>query len=144
MQFKDKKKIYFIFYIYTCLICILCFCFFYYLKLSLFLGFIIGSMISHLSFETRESIVNYSLNTANKNKAFFLTTISWFIFLTIIILLTILFLLINTYSKNYFNIKKLDIGLYPINIISFIFGLSSFRLAIYFYYVLKKIKWKEA
>ncbi|WP_029513423.1 hypothetical protein [Mycoplasmopsis primatum] len=146
MTSKECKKITSLFFVLTLNISALLICFYNILGLSLFLGFAIGAAFSFLLFWIKEAMC-YSILSTSKKAAIAKNILFYTITFILILALTVGLIYLNNFSiirnHNIFNKYSFQIIFYPINMISYLFGLSILKISIFLSFINIK-KRKEA
>ncbi|VEU75156.1 Uncharacterised protein [Mycoplasmopsis maculosa] len=142
MNFNKEKITITIFFIVQFVISVLLLCFYKLVNFSLFLGFLIGSSISYLNYFISDYISLFFI-TKTKRTASFISFCGFLFRMVIICSIIILIIYINKYNllnkKNLFNKNiKLAYSMYPINIISFLFGTEIYKISIFLSSITKK------
>ncbi|EIN14777.1 Hypothetical protein, predicted transmembrane protein [Mycoplasmopsis agalactiae 14628] len=143
MQYEDSKKVAITFFIILLYFSAVFAYFYKFVKLSLLLGYAIGASASFLTFWIKESF-SYLIIGKNKSQAASLSILSFIISLIFIASLTVILVFINKLSiKNMNNIytkNSFKIAFYPINLISYIFGLTTLKMSLLLCFINKKGK----
>ncbi|OAD18254.1 hypothetical protein MM26B8_05630 [Mycoplasmopsis meleagridis] len=131
-----------IFIMWTIVIMIITLFFYNLTKLSITLGFAIGSCFSFISYQLKDLILMKSLLKIpkNKNKFNFFAFIGFMLIIIFAGVVIAIILLVNQNAKPFYNNDFLNKTLYPINIISFIFGATSLNYLTYFYNLILNIR----
>ncbi|QSF13829.1 hypothetical protein [Mycoplasma sp. Mirounga ES2805-ORL] len=130
MESKFYKIFLKIFWIYTSILSVIFVSFYYYIKLSLLLGFLIGSQSSSILFEIRNFFTSKALQKT-KHPARTLSFLGFIIGLALIAAVTIISIFINHNSNQIFLLnEKLNKVIYPINLFAFLFGILTTPISI--------------
>ncbi|WP_406617526.1 hypothetical protein [Mycoplasmopsis adleri] len=120
--------------------------FYRYVKMSLMLGFLIGSALSFIFYEIRDLFTYFAISKSKKGVISF-NILAFTIIALLALGMTFMILKINEMSiKNATNLYmkyKFQIAFYPINIIAFLGGLLMTKISIFLAIMLNK-KRKEA
>ncbi|UUM19106.1 hypothetical protein [Mycoplasma sp. 1018B] len=119
-------------------------CFYPLNKFATFIGLLIGILYSCLSFLIKDLLLDLGiLNRRSKSKFHFLWFICFLFLFLIASLIIIVMLLINIKSVNIYEKKIFNLVFYPINIISFIIGVSLLPLTYFIGPMIEKIFYRK-
>lgn len=129
MDWQEEKKSCKIFLIACLLITLFLVAFYYYCRLSLSCGFLIGSALGFLTFQVSDLFSYKIIKIKNKHSAAWAAFMTHLFNIVIIGVVLVIMLYINKYFHNdfYGDNKAINIAFYPFNVVAFIVGITMYR-----------------